>query len=623
MRPALLMLISFTATAQTATWSEHVAPLLFQYCVSCHRPNEAGPFPLLSYEDAKKHATQIAEVTQRGYMPPWPPEPGHGEFVGSRRLSSAQVATLANWVRAGTPAGDPAKAPPTPKFTEGWQLGPPDAVLRMPQPYPLKAEPGDDFRNFVIPTYFRETRYVRAIELRPGNKRVVHHANIVVDRTQALRARNGLDGKPGFPGMDVVTEAGEEFVPDSHFLFWKPGTVSKPEPDDMAWRLDPGTDLVVNLHLQPSGKPEMIRAEIGLYFTPNPPTRLPMLVQLEHDGAIDIPPGSKQFCVEDHLRLPVAADVLAVYPHAHYLGKSIEAWAVRPDGTRIDLLLIRDWDMNWQASYTYRRPVSLPAGTTLAMRIGYDNTAANPRNPLQPPGRARAGNRSQDEMGHVWFQVLPQVTGRSDPRLLLQEAMMRRRLEKYPADFLAQFNLGSALVALDRNEEGIPYLERSVRLSPDNAAARNSYGAALVQAGQFDKAIDEFRQVLQKQPTYINSRYNLARALAAQGDAPGAMTELRALLAQEPDDGKANYLLAGILAGERRYSEAVPYFRKAAASNPTDADVQTNYGTVLALEDDLLGAVAAFENALRINPDHQEARANLLRAQAALKGKNQ
>jgi len=402
-------------------------------------------------------------LTQRRYMPPWPPEPGHGDFAGARRLTEEQIALLARWVESGMPEGDPAALPPLPRFAEGWQLGQPDLVLHMSQPYQLPADGGDVFRNFVIPVSLQETKYIRAIELRPGDKRLVHHANLIVDRSRLLRRRDGQDGQPGFAGMDVETEVSGEFDPDSHFLFWKPGTPPEEEPADMAWKLDAGSDLVVNLHLRPSGKPETVQVAVGLYFADHPPTRFPMLLQLEHDGAIDIPPGTAQFAVTDHLKLPVGVDLLAIYPHAHYLGKQVEAWAELPGGGRRSLLLIEDWDINWQATYTYREPVALPAGTTVAMRISYDNTAQNPRNPSSPPKRVKSGNRSEDEMGHVWLQVLPKRSDGDDPRLLLQQALMLRRIEKYPADFVAHFNLGAALQALGKHREALPYLSQACR----------------------------------------------------------------------------------------------------------------------------------------------------------------
>ncbi len=154
------------------------------------------------------------------------------------------------------------------------------------------------------------------------------------------------------------------------------------------------------------------RREVGLYFAKSAPTVFPMLVQLEHDGAINIPPGANNFVVTDELTLPVDCKLLAIYPHAHYLGKLIEAWATLPGGRREWLIRIPDWDINWQAVYEYKRPMLLPKGTKVAMRVSYDNSAANGRNPNHPPRRVQAGNRSEDEMGHVWLQLLPVTNGR-------------------------------------------------------------------------------------------------------------------------------------------------------------------------------------------------------------------
>ena len=454
------------------------------------------------------------------------------------------------------------------------------------------------------------------MELRPGNKRVVHHANVIIDRTRQLRAREGKDGQPGFAGMDVETEAGNEFDPDSHFLFWKPGSPVEAEPDDMAWRLDPGSDLVINLHLQPTGKVETIQAEIGLYFSAQPPQRFPMLVQLEHDGAIVIPPGQAKYTVEDSLRLPMAVDVLAIYPHAHYLGKQIEAWVQPPGGERRSILRIDDWDINWQSSYVYQQPLHLPAGTVLSMRIEFDNSAGNPRARIRPPQRVTAGNRSQDEMGHVWFQVLP-----ADPadRLVLQEAVMRRRLEKYPADFAAHYNLGAALQNRGREAEAQPWLEKAVQLRPNSAVARNALATSLLANGKAREAIAGFRKVLAMDPEYLNARVNLAVALAGEGDAAGAAEQLRLYLEKRPQDGRAQYLLAGIFASGGRYAEALPHFAEAARLLPDDAEILANYATVLALMRRPAEAVPYYERALALRPADAAIRTNLERARAEAK----
>jgi Flp pilus assembly protein TadD len=615
------LLASLPLSAESVTFSKDIAPILFQYCAPCHRPGEAAPFSLLSYEDARKHAEQIAIVTGKRFMPPWPPEPGYGDFAGAKRLSDAQIDLLARWSKTGTPEGDRAELPPAPHFVEGWQLGQPDLVLHMRQPYQMAASGEDVFRNFVIPVELKETKYIRAMELRPGSKRAVHHANLIVDHARMLRQRDGQDGQPGFPGMDVETEVSGEFDPDYHFLFWKPGSPPQEEPQDMGWKLDPGSDLIVNLHLQPTGKPETVDVAVGLYFADRPAKRFPMLVQLEHDGALDIPPGASRFVVTDHLKLPIAVDVLAIYPHAHYLGKQIDAWAELPGGGRRALLRINDWDINWQATYTYRDPVSLPAGTTVAMRITYDNSENNPRNPSHPPKRVHGGNRSIDEMGHVWLQVLPKAAGEDDPRLALQQAVMLRRIEKYPADFVAHFNLGAVLQAMGKFDEAIPYLNQAILMKPASATATNNLAVSLLMTDKIDQAIQEFRKSLTLDPGYQDARFNLARALIAKGDAEGALAELLIYLKAVPDDAQAHETAGRIYASAGNIAQALPHLRRAVELQPNDSAMETNLGAALAMAGNFQEAITAFETALKADPSNQTARENLARAREGLEKK--
>ena len=605
------------ANAGAIDFSKQIAPLIYRSCASCHHAGEAAPFPLLTYEDVRNHAAQIVAVTQSRYMPPWLPAPGYGEFLDDRRLSETQLQLLAKWVEQGCPQGNPADLPPPPRFAEGWQLGPPDLIVQIPKPYRLAASGTDVFRNFILPVNVRETKYVRAIEMRPGNKRIVHHANILIDRRRSNRRHDGEDGEPGFPGILATTESRSDiFDPDSHFLFWKPGTVVEPEPDDMSWRLDPGTDLILNMHLQPSGKEETLQPQVGFYFATQPPRRHPMLLQLENDGAINIRPGMKDFAIEDHLTLPVGVDVLAIYPHAHYLGKQIEAWATLPDGTRVWLLKINDWDTNWQGVYTYRSPIALPRGATLAMRILYDNSEANPRNPNHPPKWVRTGPLGEDEMGHVWLQVLPKKEVEEDPRVLLQEAAMRRRLEKYPDDFVAHCNLGQLLVTRKQYGEAIADLKQALRKDPESATARSGIGAAYLAEGRFDDAIQQLNEAIRLDPDHVNARLNLARALGDKGDLNGAAQELEAVLKQRPDNVEAHVGLGLVYFTQRRYAEALPHLQEAVRRRPDDADIQTNLGLVLAIRGDLPAAIQAFQSALRLSPQNKTARAYLERAQA-------
>jgi Flp pilus assembly protein TadD len=565
------------STGQRITFNRDVAPILFHSCAGCHRPGEAAPFPLLTYKDAKSHARQIAAVTQRRFMPPWLPAPGEPKFADELRLTSEEIGMIQKWVDQGAEEGNSADLPPTPKFVIGWQLGRPDVIVKADRPFVLPASGTDMYWNFIFRTPVDRARWLKAIEIRPGDKRVVHHANILVDRAQSARHQEEQPGA-GFAGMEIKI-ASETFDPDSHFFFWKPGTVPQPEPDGMALRLDKDTDLVLNIHLQPSGKQESIQPSLGLYFTDKPATLHPMLLQLEGDRQLDIPPGEKNFLVTDEFTLPLEVDLLAIYPHAHYLGKEMQAVATLPDGSVKTLIHILRWDLNWQAVYRYASPVSLPKGTVISMRYTYDNSDENPSNPNDPPKRVVAGNRSSDEMAHLWLQVLPHALPDPsiDPRTVLQESMARRLVEKNPADFEAQYNLGAVLQNRGVTEEALQHFAQAVGIRPEDAIANNALGAALFAVGRIDEAIPRFSAALQAQPDNFDAHYNLANALASQG----------------------------------RFPEAIEHYRAAIRLHPDDANAEANLGAAFAEAGNLQEAKLHLERALRINPAHELARDNL------------
>lgn len=549
-RFSLLLVLAPALTAYASevaappTFAHDIAPILYQNCASCHHAGEAGPFPLVTYEDVRKHARQIEAVTHSRYMPPWPPDVPHGDFQDERRLTDSQIRLIAEWVRAGAPEGTVSEIPPAPHFTDGWQLGPPDIILQPTRPFSLPASGPDVFWNFIFKPDIQITHYVRAIEIRPGQNRIVHHANLLIDRTGSTRRLELIPGA-GFPGMDLTLDR-NPLDPDSHFLFWKPGTLPYSEPDGMSWRLDPGNYLVLNTHLQPTGKPEEVLPTVGLYFTETPPARFPMLIQLEHDGALNIPPDDADFLISDDFRSPLDLDVLAVYPHAHYLGKLLECYATLPDGRREWLIRIPAWDLNWQAVYRYRQPIFLPKGSVISMRYHYDNSAANPRNPNRPPKLVRAGNQATDEMSHLWLQVLPR--GRGDHRRELQQALMLHRLEKYPNDFVAHLNLGAIMLSRLNAQAAVPMLEQAVRIDPSRPEAHDMLGSALQNVGRLREAIAQFQLALWAQPDYINAQYDLANALARAG----------------------------------KLDEAIEHFRQVVAAYPTSARLQSQFGELLA-----------------------------------------
>jgi len=545
------------------TFNHDIAPIVYHACALCHRPGEAGPFSLLSYSDAKMRARLIAEVTKRRIMPPWLPDEQGPKFADDLRLTENEIALIQKWVQQGAPEGDPAENSAPPHFVEGWQLGKPDTIVRATRPYALAAGGTDSYWNFVFRNPVDRTRWLKAIEIRPGDKRLVHHANVLVDRQETARHEEKEPGA-GFSGMELTIES-EVFDPDSHFLFWKPGSIPYTEPEGMALRLDKDTDLVLNTHLQPSGKRETLQPTLGLYFTDKPAT-----LQMENDGMLNIPSGDKAFVVTDEFVLPVDVDALAIYPHAHYLGKDMSATATLPDGSVKTLIHIANWDLNWQAVYRYAQPVSLPSGTKISMRFTYDNSAENIRNPNHPPQMVRAGNRATDEMAHLWIQVLPRESAGSgiDPRVLIQEAMARHMLEKNPEDFAAHYNLGALLQMRGDLPGSIANFQAAVALRVQDPTANNALGAVLLAAERPAEAVPHLKVALQNRPDYFDAHYNLGNALAAQGDFAGALGEFRAAVKLNPEDANAEANLGSALAETGNRQEAKAHYLRALRLNP-------------------------------------------------------
>ncbi|MBZ5684872.1 MAG: tetratricopeptide repeat protein [Acidobacteriia bacterium] len=574
--PASLRVLHDSKPGESVTFNRDIAPIIFHSCSTCHRPGEAAPFSLLTYTDVKQHARQIADVTRSRAMPPWLPEPQELKFADELRLRDAEIDLIARWVEQGAVEGNPQDLPPQPKFVEGWRLGKPDLILTATKPFTLPPQGTDSYWNFIFPVPIQETKWVKAVEIRPGDKRYVHHANILVDREEASRRQEKEPGA-GFGGMEIRIES-QVFDPDSHLLFWKPGTVPYVEPEGMELRLDKGTDLVLNTHLQPSGKPEVIQPSIGLYFSSHPATKLPMLLQLENDVKLDIPAGEKNFLVTDDFVLPVDVDLMAIYPHAHYLGKDIQAFATLTGGKKETLIHIPQWNLNWQAVYRYAEPVRLPKGTTVSFRYTYDNSDQNPLNPNRPPVRVRGGNRSSDEMCHLWLQMLPVNfdVAKGDPRMALQEALARHNVEKNQGDFEAHYNLGSMLQTRDDLDGAIREYQEAMSLRPEDATANNALGAALVARGNAARATEFLRKAIQLRNDYFDAHYNLAFALAGQDDFAGAAKEFQLALGIRPDDAGAEANLGVALAQLGRFKEAKAHLQRALEIDPEQPVAKEN-----------------------------------------------
>ena len=557
-------------SADTPTWARDIAPILFEHCANCHRPGEVAPFPLLTAEDAAVRARQIARVTSSRLMPPWLAAPSEPPFVGARRLTDAQIELLSRWADAGAPAGDLAAAPAAPKFTPGWQLGEPDLVVTMPAAYVLPAEGGDRYRNFVLPLPVDTLKYVSAVEVRPGNPRVVHHAAVKIDRSDSSRRLDALDPEFGFAEM----EQGEATYPDGHFVGWTPGRTPVRLPDGMAWRLYPESDLVLQLHLLPSGKPEPVQVSVGFFFTDVRPAWLPFILRLG-SKSIDIPAGVAGHEIRDRFTLPVGLELHALAPHAHFLGSSVRGSATLPDGTTRELLDIPSWNFSWQDEFRFAEPVRLPAGTTLEMRWSYDNSAENPRNPSHPPQRVRYGPSSLEEMCDLWLQVTP--AGRAE-----FEALRKAFVEKD----VAMVRAG---------------MELRIATTPGDADAHVDLGLVRLQQADPAGALAEFVKAVELAPTHVRGLFKLGALLAREKQAAAARARFEQVIALEPDHAGALIQLSVLDEADGALRAALARLEAAVAARPQMFEARANLGRMLRILGEDTDARVQYEAALGLD----------------------
>jgi hypothetical protein len=426
---------AFSASDAAVTFNRDVAPIVFNHCATCHRPGEVAPFTLASYRDVSKRAQQIAEVVESRYMPPWKAGGPHGQFVGDRRLTGEQIRTIRAWVDAGAPEGDAADLPPLPQFAEGWQLGQPDLVVTTPEPFTVPAEGRDVYHCFVVPLDLPQDVYVTALELRPSNRKVVHHTLLYLDANGAARALDAASPGPGYPRV-----GGPGFLPTGGLGGWAPGVSPRHLPDGVGRPVKKGSDLILHTHFHPSGKPESEQTSVGLYFAKRIPAKVLATIP-RGSRNIDIAPGESDYTVRDSFTVPADVTLAGLFPHAHLICKSIRVTATFADGEERQLISIKDWDWDWQDQYQYADPIQVPRGTRVDMEFVYDNSAGNPENPSNPPKRVRFGEQTTDEMAFVFFHIL---TDRGAEGLAFRGGrrarggndgwLMRRLLERFDAN---------------------------------------------------------------------------------------------------------------------------------------------------------------------------------------------
>jgi Flp pilus assembly protein TadD len=597
------------------TFARDISPIVDANCAPCHRPGNIAPFSLLTYEDVRDHAGEILPAVESREMPPWLPDQGRQVFANARGLNDTQIEILRRWVESGTPAGTTQILPREPRnLADDWPLGKPDLVVTFKEAYTLAAGTTDEFRNFVVPVDVPHTVFVRGVDFRPNDPKAVHHAVIGVDASGESRRLDAEDAAPGYAGMF----ADEFHSPDGHFVGWTPGRSPMLEPENTAWRLDPGTDLVVQIHMLPGEDARTVRPQIGLYFTERTPDVVPFMVKLT-STTIDIPPGASDYSVGDEYTLPVDVQAVSIYPHAHYLGRTIRATATLPSGEERVLLSIRNWDFHWQELYRYAEPLSLPRGTRLAMRIGFDNSSGHQPTAGQAPRRVKYGPRSSDEMADVWLQVVPRQRGdlpvlasdfierRNRARIVAGEVAVRER----PNDAGAHDLLGTRYLAANRVEAAIREFSEALRLQPDYPEARNNIGAALVTVGRSVEAVRHLRMAAKARPQDARVQFNLGNALRDSGHVGEATLAFERALALSPASPDVLNNLAALDGARGEFTRAIDRLRRALALREDYADAHHNLALALAATGQRNEAIEHARRAVALRPDFESAKETL------------
>lgn len=616
----VLHVSAVTSFASEPTFADKIAPLVHEKCAPCHRPGGVGPFSLLTYEDVSRRAAQIEQVTASRYMPPWLPESQPLAFSENRQLSQDQILLLQKWVAAGAPQGHVNVT--IPEFPTSWYLGKPDLELEFQEGFPVPMEGTNVFRNFVLSHSLTSAKYIAAYEVRPDPIAAVHHAVIQLDPAGGSRELDAEDELPGFPGMVDGRLTSGKFAQNetSQVLGWTPGKVPRRN-SELAWKLNPGTDLILQLHLQPLGRPAQVTAKVGLYFSDHPPQKTPFVVFLS-GREIDVPAGERNYLVEQTYQLPVDVELWNIYPHAHFICRQMLVTAQIPTGESYQLIKIPDWDFNWHDDYSYLEPVSLPRGTVIRMEYRYDNSADNPRNPHQPPRRIIWGERSDDEMADLALLVVPK-NARDLPILqqdyvrYQQEVRLSRMLKKIrsvPEDARLLDEIGQCYFLLGQPQPALEFFAKALRNRPELAELHVRYGLALRALGRNQEASNAIKKALELQPAKIEIALALAEQQVIGRSLSEAKDTLNQILNREPRNYPATTTLVRVLLQSEDFAKAAETARAATVLRPESAEAWE----LLSMAYKKLGqagqSLAALQQSVTCEPGNVELRLKLVDA---------
>ena len=408
---------------QSVTYTRDIAPILNANCVECHSKGRIGPFALDTYEEAKRRAQMIALVAAERRMPPWYAERGFGHFRNERRLTQRQIALLSAWAEAGAPEGKPVDALPVMTAHQSdWPLGKPDLVVTVPEPYSVPAEGRDVYRYFVVPNVMTEDRHLVAFDFKPGDPTVVHHNITYMDYSGWARMQDADDDRPGF---SVFNNSASLPRGTKSIGGWAPGYLARRLPSGVGIPISRGGDLLIEIHYHLSGKHTTDQSAIALYFAKEPIERTVQALAMRTLD-VDIYPGEANYQRHLQMHVPIGMTLFGIQPHMHYIGKAVKAVVTLPGGQTLPLLNVPDWDFRWQNIYTFREPLSIPAGSQIDAWFTYDNSADNNDNPNAPPERIRWGWQSTDEMCEFYLTAVTDNPG-DERRLAAAERASWRR----------------------------------------------------------------------------------------------------------------------------------------------------------------------------------------------------
>ena len=397
------------AGQQSATFYRDVLPILQERCQTCHRPGEVGPMPLMTYDQARPWAKSVKQAVVSRKMPPWNVEGPPGRFHNDPSLSTREIETLASWADNGAPAGNSKDAPQPRAFAEGWTSGVPDIVFEMPEAYEVPAAGVIEYTYIIVPTGFKEDRWMSTAEVRPGNRAVVHHANVYVREPESQWLRDYPIGKFFVPrergqrgGPGGVSSAGAS-LREQVIAGYIPGRPPKQVPPGYGMLVPAGSDLIFQLHYTANGKAGVDRTRIGFTFAKTAPSKRVVRIQASN-GDLLIPPGASDHAVSATSALGVDCELLDAYPHMHLRGKSMTISATYPSGRTEELVRVPRYDFNWQLVYEFNEPLKLPKGTLLRADARFDNSANNRFNP-DPKAVVRWGDQTWEEMMVGFFDV--------------------------------------------------------------------------------------------------------------------------------------------------------------------------------------------------------------------------